>query len=88
MIDLPNGESWVNGGENTDLAIGWVRTMFQDASNNSIPIEDHLARGYEVKKSNGKYFHCCIETITLVLNIRIMTSYPFMSTIDYNLETI
>lgn len=88
MINLPNGETWTNGEDNSSAAIAWVRSMFADALDNNIPIGDHQARGFKLKKDSCGEWHCCILTIKLDTNLKIDTPLIYTQTTDYIISEI
>ncbi len=77
MIVLPNGENWENEGENTPLAIAWVRDMFINASTSR-----DLAQGFEIKKLSNGWFHSKI----LAYDLCISTDIPFNLTTNYLID--
>jgi hypothetical protein len=79
MIVLPNGENWENEGENTPLAIAWVRDMFINASTSR-----DLAQGYEVQKYGSEWFHSKI----IAYDLCISTDVRFDFTTNYIIDAI
>lgn len=79
MIELPNGENWINGEGNTALAIAWVRDMFVNAKTTR-----DLAQGFEIKKQSNGWYHSKI----IAYDLCISTDIPYNLTTNYVIDAI
>lgn len=80
MITLPNGETWTNGGENTFLAIAWVRDMFHNATDRNL--EPRLSNGYECQLDALGWYHSKIMCYTFIIS----TPTRYTNTVDYIID--